>query len=377
MQKDNVCVPCESKNTGLIPPSIAPLDFIAGAESAIVYSVRVPDGDWKKYKPTDECQRKLTATIYDTSSCVTFSALNSVESQIEYLLATKQIPQDKIDLMRTLGYFDANGKVNFSDHFTANMSGTTSAGNTLQAVWESIRKDGVLPQLGGYKVEDFNSDSEWFDRSKITDTMKTHAKKFLEIFNVQYEWAIIAPNGNAHEEFAKHLKQAPLHVATPTCASWGLPEGSIVTNCGDYKRLNHATLNIGIDSSCYYDLDHYNPFIKKLALDYYIPYAMKGLITLKVPTVAPVIEKSHYQWTRNLSKGMRGEDVTMLQKVLIIEVPDKFKVLPTGYFGDITFNAVISLQEKYTPKILKIFGLSKGTGFVGVGTRTWLNLNYK
>lgn len=79
------------------------------------------------------------------------------------------------------------------------------------------------------------------------------------------------------------------------------------------------------------------------------------------------------KWQRNLFLGISGDDVKTLQEILIEEeVWPRPDIEATGYFGQITKEAVIRFQEKYASKILKPLGLEKGTGFVGPSTRAYL-----
>ena len=78
-------------------------------------------------------------------------------------------------------------------------------------------------------------------------------------------------------------------------------------------------------------------------------------------------------WQDNLWIGKRGEAVKALQKLLINENLWNSDVEATGYFGPITKAAVIKFQEKFASEILKPLELTKGTGFVGVYTRKFLN----
>lgn len=79
-------------------------------------------------------------------------------------------------------------------------------------------------------------------------------------------------------------------------------------------------------------------------------------------------------FTANLSVGSSGSQVKCLQEILKKEGSDVYpKGLVTGNFGVITRQAVIQFQEKYAYEILAPLGLSQGTGFVGVSTRTKLN----
>lgn len=83
--------------------------------------------------------------------------------------------------------------------------------------------------------------------------------------------------------------------------------------------------------------------------------------------------KAEIKWTRNLTTGMRGEDIKALQEILIKEGAwERPDIEATGYFGPITKAAVIKFQEKYASEILEPLGLVKGTGFVGPSTRAYL-----
>lgn len=306
------------QNTGL-RLEIRPTDFVAGAETGLAYEARNPSGDWEQYKPTDEWQRYFLDTIfgYDTFSCVTFSALRIVQIQLQFMLAKGLIPAAHLEKMLALGWLDSEGHFNFNEHFTAVMSGTTSAGNTLQAVWDSIRRDGILAQKHGPCVNDFTTRDAWLDRSTITDEQKALAKQSLDLIAVAYEWAIIDLDAGAWGQFRYHLKQAPLHVAAPVALTWNRKDGLPVENDGD-TRLSHATSSIGISADdIYKQLDHYSPFVKYLAKDYFMPYALKAIVTLKdampvQPTPAKVVPP-----TINLAYGAKDSaSVRKLQAVL-------------------------------------------------------------
>lgn len=83
--------------------------------------------------------------------------------------------------------------------------------------------------------------------------------------------------------------------------------------------------------------------------------------------------KEKIKWERDLRIGVEGEDVKRLQGILIEEgVWQRPDVSPTGYFGPITKEAVVRLQEKHKKEILEPLGLSKGTGYVGPLTLQFL-----
>jgi hypothetical protein len=76
-----------------------------------------------------------------------------------------------------------------------------------------------------------------------------------------------------------------------------------------------------------------------------------------------VLGASTFNFTRNLMVGLRGDDVTQLQTMLIAEGYLNIAA-PTGYFGALTKTAVIKHQKAH--------GIN-GTGFVGARTLAQLN----
>ena len=80
------------------------------------------------------------------------------------------------------------------------------------------------------------------------------------------------------------------------------------------------------------------------------------------------------QLTRNLYLGSSGSDVSCLQTFLKNQGAGIYpEGLVTGNFGSLTKQAVIKFQEKYSADVLSPIGLTKGTGYVGVRTRTKIN----
>lgn len=323
---------------------VRPTDFQLGLESAVAFEERVSDGDWEKYKPTDEWQRRYLKEKgildYDTNSCVTFSGDNTLEGQAEYLLHEGGMPDSHSKYLVNEGYVDEQGNVNFSDWFGANTNGTTVNGNDLGSFWNGVRKHGLLPQRDGAEPNDFKNINEWFDKSRITPAMRTKAKRFLDFFTIEYEWVVLDQPGR-WDLFEKHVKHAPLHIATGTGSDWNRKDGKPVQPV-DSKRLNHATSYFGNrDGQWHKDLDHYNPFMKKLAWDYYIPYAIKGILSVKT---APAPEPPFtYTYTTNLRFGdPDNSEVRNLQRGL-----QELGYMRKGLFGmywTATKNGVAALQ---------------------------------
>ena len=345
-----------AKNTGILIVPLSPKAFKFGAETCIAPVVRLPNGDWFNYTPTGEKQYTIK---YDTMSCTTFSALNSLEMQFNWLRKNGYIAADALALLKEWGYIDDNGNLNLSDWFTAVMSGTTTQGNDFGSVWDSIRKHGVLPQSKGYKPEDFKTIAEWLDRTKVTTEQKAQALKFLDIFEVAYEFILYGISNP--DVIAEALKQAPVHIATPVCGGWGVE--SIVHACG-IEQIQHATCSHGSEKKvATLTYDTYDPLNKKLAWDYPIPWAVKGVLTVKAPKPATP-KPAKYTFTRTLKNGMSGADVKALQEWL--KYLGFFKLsYTTDYFGTWTEDAVKAFQNAYASEVLAPWGLTIPTGVFG------------
>ncbi len=80
-----------------------------------------------------------------------------------------------------------------------------------------------------------------------------------------------------------------------------------------------------------------------------------------------------FQFKSNLQVGSEGEEVKELQKCLAQDPEVYPEGEITGYFGNLTKEAVINFQEKYKEEILEPFGIEAGTGAVRKATRAKLN----
>ena len=111
-------------NYGLQIKSKRPTDYFLGALNETEIN---PSGDWENFLPIKEYQNLGVETM----ACVTFSALNCLE---------------------TLYNFKYKKEINWSDRFTAKMANTTHRGNWMTIVGDSIRHDGLVLE------EDYPSD---------------------------------------------------------------------------------------------------------------------------------------------------------------------------------------------------------------------------
>lgn len=85
-----------------------------------------------------------------------------------------------------------------------------------------------------------------------------------------------------------------------------------------------------------------------------------------------IFRHNGYKFTRNLSYGMSGKDIKMLQETL--QDLGLFPIMECSeYFGGITRQAVKNFQEAHRNWVLKPLGLQKPTGVFGKKTMEKLN----
>lgn len=228
----------------IAPPKAG--DYLAG-ESPIKYEERNKTGLWPV--PSEERQF-LRKSLVDVQACVTFSALNSIESQIFFL----------------------TGKwMNFSDRFIAKLSGTTKTGNYLNVVAETIRQYGLVSEELWPTREDMTWDEYY---AEIPAEIIARGQEFIQEFEIAYEWVVYG-QGN-ETALLWHLKQAPLQLAITCCPGYGQPKE--VPSCSG--QVQHAVMLSGIDNN-FNIFDHYEPFQKELARDYQINWALKLIVNKK------------------------------------------------------------------------------------------------
>lgn len=244
----------EYKNTGALPEKVLPEQFVAGEQSGIDFEVRIPDGNWEVYLPKDEWQYKDGV---ETMSCVSFSALNCIEAQLNYLLSKNKIDDKTKQFLYGNGYIE-DGLVNLSDRFTAIKSGTTQQGNYLTKVADSIRHDGCIPEAHLPFIG--STWAEYHDDSVITEEMEALGKQFAEHFNIRYEWIVTSFNmwnDDMRDQVFSQLRHAPLQLA----------------------KDGHATAYyLGVHKQKWGQYDSYNPFKKTRGWEYDPYYIMKILI---------------------------------------------------------------------------------------------------
>lgn len=344
------------ENTGPLPLTNTvieidprPGDYMAEGDTGIVYEIQQEDGDWTPHTFEDD-EDYQWGQYFDACTCTNYGCKHSIEMQLNRMLRLGLFTADEIAKL-TFHKFIVDGKfVRLSGRYNAIKSGTNGGqksgplGNYVYKPWDSVRHDGMVPEslcpfprlqrTPAFTVE------QYFDESvTLTPEVKAAAQAWLDIFLTKYE---IVPTDPANME--KHKKQAPICIASKCCQPW---DGSIIPSCG--VGNGHCTAIYGSQPGVLWkDEDSYKPPHKRFAYDYGINYSVKGVIYLKRLT-APVMPPPPiaHQWTKAMHFGETSDDILKMQQLLQAKGYFKANVKPTGYYGLITAEAVLKLQQQY------------------------------
>lgn len=302
----------EQKNRGVIVVPPRPTDYIFGAILSIQTARHIDD--WLPLLPEKVSQRN---SIQDFLDCVTVSGINSIESNLNYLLLTNQFSDEALNFFKDGGYI-TNGKFKLSQRFNAKMNGTDiSKGQNLTKAGDCFRRDGFVPEKD-WPMTDKMGWNEFY--SDIPQNIKDKAKKALWFLTIQYQFI-------GQQDISLSLKSAPIQIASEICAGWDT--GNIVPRCSG-QPPQHATMIYGMaGDGTYYDMDHYPPYFQKLAHNYELPYNLQYIVSVK-----PIA----------LRNGMAGANVLNLQQNLRNL---GYSLSMDGFFGPTTEKWVKDFQVKH------------------------------
>lgn len=289
---DNLMSNNERPNRGLILEPQDPKLWMFGGLSGIAaedHTVLREDGQWLDFLPKFEPQSDM---YMDCMGCVSFSALNTLETIARYR---------NIDL-------------NCSDRFTAKMSGTTSNGNSFSKVWSSIAEnDGTVPEDLWPFSSSIKTWSEFY--ATIPNEIITVGKERLDNIKVRYESVT-----TDKESLMDALRFGPLQVAIYAYPSIDSNGVYVATT----KIANHGVMLVGYVYGKYWlifdsyenDSNSHDGQIKKLAWNTKISAAL-------LPTIIQINGVDNYNYMK-------------LQEKIIYQLVEA----PGGFFtriGDVVY----------------------------------------
>lgn len=252
----------EIKNTGLnLAKEKAEQD---GTEHKVGYTspegiYNVPLTERDNYLPWGELQRGRE----DFMDCASRDPHNTLELFFNYAYRNNLMkPENKVWLFNKgyIVFHDGLPYVEFSDRFTAILSGTTKDGNSMKAPRQSIHSNGLIPK----QMLPANSKmrfADYHNRKDITKEMMDLGKEFLTRFAINYEQYRIS-------DLESMLRKYPVGLAG---FAWGFPNKDGIYERRAGSPLNHAFMGFGLPVVRIFDnyIDsHDGDWIKQLAPDY-------------------------------------------------------------------------------------------------------------
>jgi hypothetical protein len=294
------------KNFGLMQePGVEIKDWRMGGVTGIVPEVLQESGDWTEFLPVYEPQ-KIT---YDTMSCVTFSALNCLETMYSRRYGIEE---------------------NFSDRFTAKVSRTTPSGNYLSRVANSILNYGMVSEAlwpyGGNNWSAYMAD--------IPLDLIQAGQNSLDKYKINWEWVV--------ERDAKTIMEAltysPLQV---TVYAWESPQNGIYQKTE--KTTNHAVMLYDYKKYEYWVIyDHYENNIKRLAWDFKFGHRLRYNIEDYMPK--PKFEDN---LLLQLVEGAGGFGMTLDGKLIVDDLDKVTASWITRNNGDIKGKVLAVTEEDW------------------------------
>lgn len=188
--------------------------------------------------------------VMDTSGCASRGPLNDLETKLDFFYNTGM----HLNLQKWCndnGY-RVNGKFALCDAYIEILSKTTPQGNSMKAPLDAINNYGVIPA----SLIPLNNDMSWdvyMNPARVTQAHKDLGAQFLRRFTINYEQVPLS-------QFQQATTIDGLIVALK---AWGVPVNSV------YPRIEGAFGHVVDRISNEIDIfDSYDPFIKRLALDY-------------------------------------------------------------------------------------------------------------
>jgi len=240
-------------------------DYVYGKLGSTNSKTIKKDGNFEKFIPVGEQQNKPFEKMF----CVSENgACNSIEANFNYFIhlvnngeANEKI-QEFVKIFKYFGLIKGD-KCLLDTEYVASGSGTTRRGNSFNSVAGFIRNYGLIPKGDYPKYATWNelyypNGGIYINGNKVPPRLLEQGKKLCEYIDFTYEW--VSPY-NMDSVMEKG-------VLGTSVFAWHYPNAD-----GIYQRVNlnknHAVYKFKKSEKEFKTIgDSYQPFVKKLALNY-------------------------------------------------------------------------------------------------------------
>lgn len=268
----------------------------------IPYTPVLESGDSSPYFGNYEGQKY---GAFDTDCCWDFSAAECAETRLELYWKLGLIPPETKLWLTQNGYIDQDGDFYLSRRWVAILNGTRDSGASPLDFWNIAQGAGLIPnwmlpynsaEAAKWITKDqFNND--YFNPQIITMEMELMGLEFAKRFKIR---AQNIPGGSLNQistEIQTYLKEGSLQIGHPVPQD-GRWNQTLVPYPYGRTVSDHATELYKFDESQpypFYIYDSYEPHLKQLQRDYYIPLITRVSI-IPVSTVPVVVPMA--SWTK-------------------------------------------------------------------------------
>lgn len=270
------------KNYGFDPNSVVITpDQYSLAGGQLTGAILREDGQWDDFLPEFEGQ---TDPSFETSNCTAFASTSQIETLFNFLKEKK----------------------NYSDRFVGIKAGTTQAGNNPHAVYEAIRKEGLINEEFLPFDRDLLETVDEYYSFKGADEKKCEieGQKWVSQYDFKHDWVLTGqsvPQDYRILTLKEALKYSPLSISV---TAWIL-EDEVYVDRG--VPNNHLTLLYGFNDKGFKVFDSYDHSKKILSYDHNIMFAKRIVLKKK--------EKSKKNWLVDLFKSV----VQFMQDIIKIK----------------------------------------------------------
>jgi hypothetical protein len=277
------------KNFGVLLGT-RPTDFLFSGVNGVPKKTLFPDGNSIPYFSPGHLQKKGKL---ETLSCVSESGTNIEEAIMNRQIELGMISKENLKWLANNEYLDENGKMKISPRFTAKKSGTGKSGNYQFRVHDSLRNDGVVPEVLWPFIEGMEWDEFYAEiPQELTDLGLEFKRRFtLYVERVDYDLALAKTYSPLHIVlYAWNGTKDGIYYKVEGGFNHAVADGNSQTN---YQEI--------FDSYSDYDND---PFVKKLSLDYLIGFPYIFIVVDNTPTHSMTIKENYLY---KLVEGKEGK----------------------------------------------------------------------